>query len=85
VSDPGYRRGVSVQMTDQIAARAVRPRLRGVLHQAAFVIAVGLAPLLIVGADSGRRRLAAAVFAGSVARGVHLFDLPANRSDSARG
>jgi hemolysin III len=58
---------VSVQMTDQIAPAAVRPRLRGVLHQAAFVIAVALAPLLIVGADGGRRRLAAAVFAGSVA------------------
>jgi len=41
--------------------------LRGVLHQAAFVIAVALAPFLIVGADGGRRRLAAAVFAGSVA------------------
>jgi hemolysin III len=54
-------------MTDQIAPAAVRPRLRGVLHQAAFVIAVALAPLLIVGADGGRRRLAAAVFAGSVA------------------
>jgi hemolysin III len=54
-------------MTDQIARAAVRPRLRGVLHQAAFVIAVALAPLLIVGSDGGRRRLAAAVFAGSVA------------------
>jgi hemolysin III len=54
-------------MTDQTAARPVRPRLRGVLHQAAFVIAVVLAPLLIAGADGGRRRLAAAVFAGSVA------------------
>jgi hemolysin III len=38
-----------------------------VLHQGAFVIAVALAPLLIVGAEGGRRRLAAAVFAGSVA------------------
>jgi len=37
-----------------------------VLHQAAFVIAVVIAPLLIVGADRGRPRLAAAVFAGSV-------------------
>jgi hemolysin III len=54
-------------MTDQIAVPAVRPRLRGVLHQAGFVIAVVLAPLLIVGADGGRRRLAAAVFAVSVA------------------
>ena len=37
------------------------------LHQAAFVVAVALAPLLIVGADGSRRRLAAAVFGGSVA------------------
>jgi hemolysin III len=56
----------SVQITDQIAPGLEKPRLRGVLHQAAFVIAVVLAPLLIVGADGGRR-LAAAVFAGSVA------------------
>jgi hemolysin III len=38
-----------------------------VLHQAAFVVAVALAPLLIVGADGSRGRLAAAVFGGSVA------------------
>jgi hemolysin III len=38
-----------------------------VLHQVAFMIAIVLAPLLIVGADGGRPRLAAAVFAGSVA------------------
>src|ERR1700675_4151743 len=54
-------------MTDQIAPAAVRPSLRGVLHQAAFVVAVALAPLLIVTADGGRARFAAAVFAGSVA------------------
>ena len=54
-------------MTEQIAAGLDKPRLRGVLHQAAFVIAVALAPLLIVAADGGRARLAAAVFAGSVA------------------
>jgi hemolysin III len=53
-------------MTDQIGARLPKPKLRGVLHQAAFVIAVVIAPLLIVGADRGRPRLAAAVFAGSV-------------------
>jgi predicted membrane channel-forming protein YqfA (hemolysin III family) len=54
-------------MTEQIAVGLDKPRLRGVLHQAAFVIAVALAPLLIVGADGGRARFAAAVFAGSVA------------------
>ena len=37
------------------------------LHQGAFVISLALAPLLILGADGGRRRAAAAVFAGSVA------------------
>lgn len=37
------------------------------LHQAAFVIAVALAPLVILGADGERGRLAAAIFAGSVA------------------
>lgn len=56
-----------MQMNDQIAVGLDKPRLRGVLHQAAFVIAVVLAPLLIVGADGGRARLAAAVFACSVA------------------
>jgi hemolysin III len=54
-------------MSDQIAPATVRPRLRGVLHLAAFVIAVALAPMLIAAADGGRARLAAAVFAGSVA------------------
>lgn len=37
------------------------------LHQAAFVIALALAPLLILGADGGLPRAAAAVFAASVA------------------
>lgn len=44
-----------------------RPKLRGSLHQAAFVVALAVAPLLILSADGGRARLAAAVFAGSVA------------------
>src|SRR2546426_9516708 len=56
-----------MDMTDQIGARLPKPKLRGVLHQVAFVIAVVIAPLLIVGADRGRPRLAAAVFAVSVA------------------
>jgi hemolysin III len=43
-----------------------KPRLRGVLHQAAFWISLAVAPLLILGADGARRRLAAAVFATSV-------------------
>src|SRR2546427_645424 len=64
---PAIVPGVSVQTTDHIAVGLDKPRLRGVLHQAAFVIAVVLAPLLIVGAHGERARLAAAVFAGSVA------------------
>jgi hemolysin III len=54
-------------MTEQIAAGLAKPRLRGVLHQVAFVIAVVLAPLLILSAEGGRAQFAAAVFAGSVA------------------
>jgi hemolysin III len=44
-----------------------KPLLRGVLHQGAFFAAVLVAPLLIGSADGERRRLAAAVFASSVA------------------
>jgi hemolysin III len=43
-----------------------KPRLRGVIHQAGFVVAVAVAPLLIVAAHSGRGRLAGGVFACSV-------------------
>jgi hemolysin III len=60
-------RGISVQTTDHIAVGRDKPRLRGVLHQVGFLIAVVLAPLLIVGADGARARFAAGVFAGSVA------------------
>jgi hemolysin III len=41
--------------------------LRGVLHQAAFVVSLVVGTLLVVGADGARRHIAAAVFAGSVA------------------
>ena len=43
-----------------------RPRLRGVLHQWAFVLALPLGVALVASADSGRARVAAAVFAASV-------------------
>ncbi|MFL5982029.1 MAG: hemolysin III family protein, partial [Gaiellaceae bacterium] len=46
---------------------AVKPLLRGVLHQIAFCAAVIVGTLLVVSADGPRRQLAAAVFAGSVA------------------
>jgi hemolysin III len=44
-----------------------KPLLRGVLHQAAFMVSLVIGTLLIVGAEGGRRHAAAAVFAGSVA------------------
>jgi hemolysin III len=50
-------------MTDLSRAR---PRLRGVLHQVAFFIAVAAGILLVVYADGPRASAAAAVFAGSV-------------------
>ncbi len=43
-----------------------KPLLRGVLHQAAFLVALVVAPWVVVEADGAGRRLAAAVFAGSV-------------------
>ena len=46
---------------------AVKPLLRGVLHQIAFCVAVIVGTLLVAGAEGARRQLAAAVFAGSVA------------------
>jgi len=53
-------------MTEQIAGELAKPKWRGVLHQAAFVVAVGIAPFLILTANGGRAQFAAAVFAGSV-------------------
>ncbi len=44
-----------------------RPLLRGTLHQVAFVVALVVGSLFIAGADGGRDRLAASVFACSVA------------------
>ena len=46
---------------------AVKPLLRGVLHQHAFSASIVVGALLIVGADGTRRQLAAAAFAVSVA------------------
>ena len=44
-----------------------KPRLRGVLHQVAFFVALVVGALLVIFADGTRASLAAAVFAGSVA------------------
>ena len=48
-------------------AAIVRPLLRGVLHEVAFWFALAAGGLLVAAADGTERRLAAAVFAGSVA------------------
>jgi hemolysin III len=44
-----------------------KPRLRGVFHELGFYAALGLGAALVVTAHGGRPRVAAAVFAGSVA------------------
>jgi len=44
----------------------VKPRLRGVLHEAAFFVALVVGVLLVIYADGTRASVAAAVFAGSV-------------------
>ena len=46
---------------------APKPLLRGVLHQGAFLAALIVGPLLVVGANDPRRQVAASVFACSVA------------------
>src|SRR4051812_22554907 len=48
-------------------AAAVKPRLRGVLHEAAFAISLVTGTVLICLADGARERVAAAVYAASVA------------------
>ena len=54
-------------MAAEAAPAAVKPLLRGVLHQVAFFASLVAAPLLILGAEGTRARVAAGVFAGSVA------------------
>jgi hemolysin III len=48
------------------AGAAVRPRLRGVWHQWAFVLAIPAGIALVLATETGRERTAAAVFAVSV-------------------
>ena len=52
---------------DWLVAARRRPRLRGVIHQYAFFVALALGGVLVAGADSGNARVGAAVFAVSVA------------------
>jgi hemolysin III len=48
-------------------AALVKPRLRGVSHQWAFFVAVVLGTVLVLAAPAGQARLAAAIYAFSVA------------------
>jgi hemolysin III len=48
-------------------AQALKPRLRGVLHEAAFAVSLVTGTVLICLADGGRERLAASIYAASVA------------------
>ena len=61
----GFERKVS-ELTEALAD-AVKPRLRGVLHQAAFAISLVTGTALVCLADGGRARVAATVYAVSVA------------------
>jgi len=51
----------------ELAPLTLRPRLRGVLHQYAFFVALVAAVPLVLTARSGRAALAAAVYGGSLA------------------
>lgn len=57
-----------MRLVDAVEPRgeSVKPRLRGVLHQWAFVLALPLGAVLVLAADGSRARLAAAVFAFTV-------------------
>src|SRR6478735_6067884 len=50
-----------------MTSERVKPRLRGVFHELGFYAALGLGAALVVTAHGERPRVAAAVFAGSVA------------------
>jgi hemolysin III len=54
-------------MAGEAAPAAVKPALRGVLHEVAFFASLAAGPLLVLGADGTRARVSAAVFAASVA------------------
>jgi hemolysin III len=58
---------MSLPEPEWLAAARRRPRLRGVIHQYAFFVALALGIALVAGADPGRARTGAAVFAGCVA------------------
>jgi hemolysin III len=53
--------------TSSATLRLSKPRLRGVSHQWAFFVSVAIGAVLVVAAPSGQPRLAAAIYALSVA------------------
>jgi hemolysin III len=53
-------------MADGVLSTEVKPRLRGVSHQYAFVVSLVTGAVLVLGATTGRARLAAAIYAASV-------------------
>jgi len=53
--------------TSSATLRLSKPRLRGVSHQWAFFVSVAIGAALVVAAPSGEPRLAAAIYALSVA------------------
>jgi hemolysin III len=61
--------GLETRIADVVAevGAALKPRLRGVLHEAAFAISLVTGTVLICLADGARERVAVAVYAGSVA------------------
>jgi hemolysin III len=56
---------VAEAASDVVAA--LKPRLRGVLHEAAFAISLVTGTVLVCLADGARERVAVAIYAGSVA------------------
>jgi hemolysin III len=61
--------GVAHRVEERVGdlARALKPRLRGVLHEAAFAVSLITGTALVCLADAGRPRTAAVVYAVSVA------------------
>ena len=52
---------------DPVISPLEKPRLRGVVHQYAFFVALAVGVVLVVETSGARARIAAAIFAGSVA------------------
>jgi hemolysin III len=61
----GLEARVAELAADMVAA--IKPRLRGVLHEAAFAVSLVTGTVLICLADGTRERVAAAIYGGSVA------------------